>query len=91
MANHPAVPEFQYNAAECRQFIDELGNIHQAADFPTNAVGGQPGLKQSTKPLIGQHEQNLNLKDLEKNENSHLTQLKTSSIGLSTGQYVQMY
>ena len=22
---HPAVPEFNYNAAECRQFIDELG------------------------------------------------------------------
>lgn len=87
MANHPAVPEFQYNAAECRQFIDDLGNIHQAASFPTNSVGGVPGLKQATKPLIGQHE-HINLKDLEKNENSNLIQLKSSSAGLSAGQHV---
>lgn len=25
LALHPAVPEFNYNAAECRLFIDELG------------------------------------------------------------------
>lgn len=48
MANHPAVPEFIYNAAECRQFIDELGQIHQAANFPTNSVGGAAGLKATT-------------------------------------------
>ena len=48
---HPAVPEFNYNAAECRLFIDELGSVNQASDFPTNEHGGSAG---PLKNLAGQ-------------------------------------
>jgi hypothetical protein len=41
---HPAVPEFNYNAAECRQFIDELGSVNNPHDFPANNLGGLPGV-----------------------------------------------
>jgi hypothetical protein len=41
---HPAVPEFNYNAAECRQFIDELGSVNNPHDFPANNMGGSPGV-----------------------------------------------
>ena len=43
LSQHPAVPEFNYNAAECRLFIEELGAINQPHDFPTNEHGGQIG------------------------------------------------
>ena len=44
LAKHPAVPEFNYNAAECRLFIDELGSINTQTDFPSNPHGGAYGL-----------------------------------------------
>jgi hypothetical protein len=40
LSAHPAVPEFNYNAAECKQFIDDLGSINTPSDFPTNNLGG---------------------------------------------------
>ena len=43
---HPAVPEFTYNGAECRQFIEEIGQIHKVLDMPENdkpAAVKQPG------------------------------------------------
>jgi hypothetical protein len=34
MRSHPAVPEFCYNSAECRQFIETIGTVNKRADFP---------------------------------------------------------
>jgi hypothetical protein len=71
LASHPAVPEFQYNAAECRQFVDELGQLHQAANFPTNSVGGAAGIK--SKALLG-HD-NTKTKELDSDGNTNLVQM----------------
>lgn len=54
---HPAVPEFIYNSAEARLFIDKLGMINLRVDFPeipSNSLGGLPGL-QSLEPRHASH------------------------------------
>lgn len=43
LSMHPAVPEFNYNSAECHVFIDELGQINTPHDFPSNPHGGAHG------------------------------------------------
>lgn len=32
LSAHPAVPEFSYNGAECKQFVEEIGTINKTED-----------------------------------------------------------
>ena len=40
---HPAVPEFNCNSAEVKQFIDTIGNLNSPNDFTVNQHGGEKG------------------------------------------------
>ena len=40
---HPAVPEFNCNSAEVKQFIDTIGILNSPNDFTVNQHGGEKG------------------------------------------------
>lgn len=44
MCFHPAVPEFCYNSAESKLFVDSMGTLRAKADFLVKKLNDQGGL-----------------------------------------------
>jgi len=87
---HPAVPEFSHNAAEVRVFIDELGSINKAHDFPVN-MNPHGGAHGSVFNIAGQHNKPIEEDKLVKVGDHNIAQLKAHAGVISNAMLTQMY
>jgi hypothetical protein len=93
LSMHPAVPEFQFNAAECRVFMDELGSVNKCADFPSvNPHGGLGGPKGYLPwNIAGAHNKPVEDNKLVKIGGGDIAQLKAQAEVISNAALTQMY